>query len=281
MKALQHFKPHADAVYHYSKIAAQHSWGYVRAGGQHAWRYIRIGGQHTWRGTRTTYSFLQRQYRRYQTWKNRPPTAKETQRAKEYMQLAYSLADDDYWNKDKYRADNKYREFNNQLDILTNAAKAMRSARRLDPNATIEVAADKGGTTTITHDYLSGRTLYQEGLTHYYIATNHYADAQATVSQDIPTFENVSHFRSWKASRDHYVKEFEKDGLAAITKAIPALEKSLIYNPHSVLTLNLLAQCYLISDRTKKRARQMIQKSLDLNPANVDTMKIAQKVGLR
>jgi tetratricopeptide (TPR) repeat protein len=223
-----------------------------------------------------------RLYQRYYAWKNRPPTPAETANAQNYMRQAFAVIDQDYWDKDKYRSPSKYMEFNEQLKLLTQAAKSMKRARRLDPNATIVVDRDKEKF-RYTYDALSAELLYMEALTHFYIAKNYELDARETELQPIPRsafdvkggYKDFDRSRTSNAQRQRgYAKEPRK-------KAITAGEKCLIYAPHHIATLRLLAECYAKTDWTKKRARAAIKKALEYDPNDIDSLQLAQNLGVR
>jgi hypothetical protein len=225
---------------------------------------------------------IKRLYRRYYAWRHRPPTPEETRRAQDKMRVAYALLDD-YWDKSKYGDSSKYIEFKKQLVMLSQAARATKQARRLDPNASIIVTRDKTQL-RYTSDSLTGEILYMEGVTHYYVAKNYHADADETQYQSIPdgVLEGGTRsYKYWASSRDSAAKRQKGYAKKPLQQAVSALEKAQIYAPYHTGILNLIAECYARLDWTKKRARAAVRKSLEIDPQNIDTLKLAQELRVR
>ena len=158
----------------------------------------------------------------------------------------------------------------------------MKSARRLDATASINVEKDKQ-TITYDHDALSAYVLYLEALTHFYIADNYEDDATANLLQapEEGSLGTREALRRFKMSRDINVQTNRERAKGAIYLAVSAAEKCAIYAPHHVPNLRILAQCYARTEWTSKRARATLKKALEVDPNDIETLKLAQQYGVR
>src|SRR5262249_21975867 len=114
---------------------------------------------HYYKRLRVYYRVTRRNYSRarkaWQDWKNRPPTPQQKKEAEDNFRLAIAQCN----------ASVDSRSIPGSFRSLTDAAKALKRVRKLDPHVTLDIE-EQDGVITYTHDYLAGRIMFLESLFH-------------------------------------------------------------------------------------------------------------------
>lgn len=202
-----------------------------------------------------TYAGTKRLYQRYDAWKNRPPSPEETAEAQAHMRVALLHAD-------------KYLESNQKnpellLIGLEPAAKALNRARRLDPNATVEVDER-----TQTQDQLAALLLYYEAYT-LHAAAKHYQNASTNALANAPVNQGVAALQSGFATSEEYTRMAK----ASFKKALFPIQKAVAYEPDNLKYLQLhIRICRGLNKMFM--GKRLYKQAIKLDPYDAETLSI-------
>ena len=170
---------------------------------------------------------------------------------------------DDFFNSPDIKRRPIYQHCHFRVQTLTKAAKLLKQARRLDPNAVLEIKEEK---LAWTQDHLAWELLYWQSEAYYIEGQNAF------------TIHNM-HFSELAAEG---IVSFltEKDALKkqriSYDNAIKAAERTLKYFPENALSLIQLAKI-LHARGNKWRARKVMQRARTLHPDDMDVLKASQE----
>jgi tetratricopeptide (TPR) repeat protein len=180
----------------------------------------------------------------------RPATPEELKDAERSLKVARAFIDD-YWKLNKEHGKEEHFNADMQMVPLKNASRAIQKAAAIDPNVKLTVA-DKDGELTYTQDMIAAEILHLEATAYEYDGLN-------AVRGYTPN--------SWDRKQQY------KDRDKAFLCACYAAERAAKLQPTSSYYHTHLAKMYRHVGE-KQKAKMALQKALELNPDNVDALKL-------
>ena len=176
-----------------------------------------------------------------------PASAEENKQAFNYLRVARAKIDDGF----------KARDGDEQLRHLAAASRALNQVRRLDPTVTTTTDGHTEG-----HDDLAAELLYYESKLHYDRGRNVHT-AQSDFLKSDKTSDDII----------NDIDTFDKEAFKHYAKAVDPARRAVLYKPNLPLYHRHLSLVYTANHATDK-AREALQKALELNPDDVETLKL-------
>jgi tetratricopeptide (TPR) repeat protein len=171
---------------------------------------------------------------------------------------------DDFFNSDDIKRRPLYQHCHFRVQTLTKAAKLLKSARRLDPNAVLVDEKDKD--LKWTQDRLAWELLYWQSEAYYIEGQNavaihnlHFSELAAEGIVSTSTYKDA-------ASKER----------TSYDNAIKAAERTLKYFPDNALSLIQLAKI-LHARGNRWRARGVMKRARKIHPDDMDVLKASQE----